>query len=95
MAVKKEAPHVPTNYVVIDISHYGQKVVVTIDEAAALLKSLEHAETYESEGYCDDTKNYIANTPRDPIAMQLSVLTESAYLMGKLAGPKPKEESND
>ena len=92
MAVKKEAPHIPTNYVVIDISHYGQKVVVTIDEAAALLKALEHAETYESEGYGDDSKHFIGNTPRDPIALQLSVLTESAYLIGKLAGPKPKEE---
>jgi hypothetical protein len=92
MAVKKEAPHVPKNYVVIDLSSWGQKVVVTIDEGAALLKALEHAETYDSEGYGDDSKHYIGNTPRDPIAVQLSVLTESAYLIGKLAGPKPKEE---
>jgi len=92
MAVKKEAPHVPTNYVVIDMSLYGQKVVVTIDEGAALLKALEHAETYESEGYGDDSKHFIGNTLRDPIALQLHMLTESAYLIGKLAGPKPKEE---
>ncbi len=92
MATKKEAPHVPTNYVVVDMSHYGQQVVVTTDEAAALLKSLEHAETYEREGYGDDSKHYIGNTLRDPIALQLSVLTESAYIMGKLAGPKPEEE---
>jgi hypothetical protein len=92
MAVKKEAPHVPTNYAVVDLSSFGQKVVVTIDEAAALLKSLEHAETYDSEGYGDDSKHFIGNTPRDPIALQLNVLTESAYLMGKLAGPKPKGE---
>lgn len=91
-AVTKEAPHVPTNFVVVDMSHYGQQVVVTMDEAAALLKSLEHAETYERSGYGDDSKHYIGNTVRDPVALQLRVLTEGAYLMGKLTGPKPTEE---
>ncbi len=92
MAVRKKAPHVPTNFVVVDMSHYGQQVVVTIDEAAALLKALEHAETYERSWSGDNYKHYIGNTVREPVALQLSVLSEGSYLMGKLAGPKPKEE---
>jgi hypothetical protein len=92
MAVKKEAPHIPTNYAVVDLSYIGQQVVMTIDEATALLKALEHAETYERKGYGDESKHYIGNSLRDSVALQVSVLSESAYLMGKLAGPKPTEE---
>ena len=94
MAVKK-SPHIPTNMALIDMSGYDQRVVVTMDEAIALVKALEHAEAYESEGYGDSKVHYIGTASKEPLDLKVTILAESAYLSGKFAGPRPKAESND
>jgi len=64
-----------------------KSVVVDINSAAAFLKSLEHAETYDTTHKDGGTIHHVGG---EPPSITIRLLSDEEYATGKVAGEKPR-----